>query len=144
MTKYLVDCNCGNKLPVEIGQAGGRITCSCGNQVDVPPLRKLRHLPPAAAEKHRAHPFGILGTRERVSITASLILVGALAVINGWSWFTEPAVPKFDPAGYQREVVEQRLKTMTPSESWHWWIEYYRPLAERGFGVLELCQPAAD
>src|SRR3954451_5126706 len=135
MSKYLVECNCGNKLSVEMGQAGGRVACTCGNLVDVPPLRKLRHLPTAEAEV--APPTSTWSARKGV-ITASLLLAGALAVVNAWSWFTQPKVPVFDPASYEHNIVEQRLKTMTPTQAWQWWIEYYKPLAERGFSNLEL------
>jgi hypothetical protein len=134
MSKYLVECSCGNKLPVEMGQAGGQITCSCGNLVDVPPLRKLRHLPPAETEA--ARPTSTWSARKGV-ITASLLLAGTLAVINAWSWFTQPKVPVFDAEFYQHDVIEHRLKNMTPTQSWQWWIEYYKPMAERGFSYLE-------
>jgi hypothetical protein len=140
MSKYLVECSCGNKLPVEIGQAGGRITCTCGNLVDVPPLRKLRHLPTETTVVER--PTSTWSARKGV-ITACLILAGALAIINAWSWFTQPKVPLFDPVAYQRDVVEERLKKMTPTQSWLMWIEYYRPLAERGFSHLELANRGA-
>jgi hypothetical protein len=134
MSKYLVECTCGNKLPVEMGQAGGRIACSCGNLVDVPTLRKLRHLPSVETELTR--PTSTWSARKGV-ITASLLLAGALAIVNAWSWFTQPKVPVFDPAYYEHDVIEHRLKTMTPTQSWVWWIEYYKPMAERGFSNLE-------
>ena len=51
MSKYLVECNCGNKLPVEIGQAGGRIACTCGNLVDVPATAKTAA---SAARRNRS------------------------------------------------------------------------------------------
>lgn len=134
MSKYLVECACGNKLPVEMGQAGGRIACSCGNLVDVPTLRKLRHLPLVETELGR--PTSTWNARKGV-ITASLLLASALAIVNAWSWFTQPIVPVFDLAFYQHDVIEHRLKTMTPIQSWQWWIEYYKPMAERGFSNLE-------
>ena len=134
MSKYLVECSCGNKLPVEIGQAGGRITCTCGNLVDVPPLRKLRHLEADATVVER--PTSTWSARKGV-ITACLILASALAIVNAWSWFTQPKVPEFDPVAYQAGV-EQHLNKMTPTQSWQWWIEYYKPMAERGFSNLEL------
>jgi hypothetical protein len=134
MSKYLVECDCGNKLPVDMGQAGGRVACTCGNLVDVPPLRKLRHLPTAEIEVER--PTSTWSARKGV-ITASLLLAGALAIVNAWNWFTQPTVPEFDPVAYQRGI-EQRLNKMTPGQSWEWWIEYYKPMAERGFGNLQL------
>src|SRR4051812_18213360 len=126
MSKYLVECKCGNKLPAEMGQAGGRIACTCGNFVDVPPLRKLRHLPPAETEV--AGTTSTWNARKGV-ITASLLLAAALAIVNAWSWFTQPSVPDFDPAGYQR-AIEQGLNKLTPGQSWELWIEYYKPMAE--------------
>jgi hypothetical protein len=139
MSKYLLECSCGTKLPVEMGQAGGRITCSCGNVVDVPPLRKLRHLPTDTTEV--ARPTSTWSARKGV-ITASLLLAGALAVINAWSWFTQPKVPEFNAASYQHDVIERRLKAMTPTQSWMWWTEYYKPMAERGFSYLQLANRA--
>jgi hypothetical protein len=135
MSKYLVECSCGNKLPVEIGQAGGRITCTCGNLVDVPPLRKLRHLQAETTVVERQ--TSTWSARKGV-ITACLILAGTLTIVNAWSWFTQPKVPIFDPVSYQRDVIEQRFSKMTPTQSWQWWIEYYKPMAERGFSYLEL------
>src|SRR5436189_5850500 len=90
MSKYLVECNCGNKLPVEMGQAGGRVACTCGNLVDVPPLRKLQHLP--TAETEVARPTSTWSARKGV-ITASLLLAGALATVNAWSWSTQRLHP---------------------------------------------------
>lgn len=134
MSKYLVECSCGNKLPVEIGQAGGRITCSCGNLVDVPPLRKLRHLEAETTAVER--PTSTWSARKGV-IAACLILAGALTILNAWSWFTQPKVPEFNAVNYQAGV-EQRISKMTPTQSWQWWIEYYKPMAERGFSNLQL------
>jgi hypothetical protein len=139
MSKYLVECSCGNKLPVEMGQAGGRITCSCGNFVDVPTLRKLRHLPPAETEVVR--PTSTWSARKGL-ITASLLVAGALTIVNAWSWFTQPKIPEFNAATYLSDVIEPRLKAMTPTGAWEWWINYYKPLAETGFRNLELSRRA--
>jgi hypothetical protein len=135
MSKYLLECSCGKKLPVELGQAGGKITCTCGNLVDVPPLRKLRHLP--LDESKSARPAASTWSARKGVIAASLLLAGGLTAINAWSWFTQPVVPEFDAASYQRDVVEQRLKNLTPSQSWDLWVGYYKPMAERGFSKLE-------
>src|SRR5438270_5564105 len=132
MATYLLKCRCGNQVSVEVGRAGGQVTCKCGAQLDVPPLRQLRHLPVAAAEEKRS---AVWGTRQGV-LTVSLLLAVSLAAASIWSRVTQPTVPKFDPAVYG-ETVEARLKSWTPGDAWMWWIEYYRPLAERGFPVFE-------
>ncbi|MGI8982512.1 MAG: hypothetical protein ACR2FY_25040 [Pirellulaceae bacterium] len=42
--EYLLPCSCGNKVPVDAGQAGAKVTCSCGQQLTVPTFRALRDL----------------------------------------------------------------------------------------------------
>jgi hypothetical protein len=139
LSKYLLTCGCGKTVPVEIGQAGGHVACSCGAQLDVPPLRKLRHLPVAATE--RDHPASAWSARKGI-IACGLILAGLLAAATLWSRFSEPSIPPFDPAGYQR-MWDERLKSMTPVDGWRTWIEYVRPIAERGFAVFEYRDAAA-
>ena len=140
MSKYLVECSCGNKLPVELGQAGGQVTCACGKLVDVPPLRQLRHLP--VAEDKIARPAASTWNARKGVITACLLLAGALAIANIWSWITQPQLPVFNAAAYQEGIAEHRLTTMTPADGFQWLVSYYKPLAEHGFANLEFANRA--
>jgi hypothetical protein len=133
MASYLLNCGCGKTVPVEIGQAGGRVSCSCGTQLDVPTLRQLRHLPQAKVEQTQSR--GSWGTRQGW-IAASSIVVAALLAWSAWSWWTEPAQPKFVAADYIA-LVDAHLKEWTPADAWKRWIEFYRPLAERGLPVFQ-------
>jgi hypothetical protein len=73
----------------------------------------------------------------RKGIVAALTLIaGALALMAGWSWYTEPRVAEFDPEAY-RVSVGRGLENMTPEQSWQWWVEVYRPLAERGMAKFQ-------
>jgi hypothetical protein len=133
MTSYLLTCECGKSVSVEIGQAGERVNCQCGRALDVPPLRKLRHLPVAAAELERSSStwsprYGI--------IAACLILATALAIWALWSRLTELRVEPFD-ANVHQQAVDRYLETITPAEGWRRWVEWYRPLAERGFTEMQ-------
>ena len=134
MTSYLLTCSCGTAVPVEVGQAGGQIACpSCGAQLDVPPLRKLRHLPPAAPKTTTAP--STWNARQGVA-TAGLILAAILVTVALWSRYSEPTVPEFDPAA-RLQSVDSALETMTPVQGWQMWVELYRPMAERGFAIIE-------
>lgn len=44
--KYLLPCACGAKTPIEITQAGGSATCTCGAALSIPTLGRLRNLEP--------------------------------------------------------------------------------------------------
>lgn len=133
MSAHLLTCSCGKTVPVEIGQAGGRVTCSCGAQLDVPPLRQLRHLPRETLEQKRS--VRSWGTRQGW-VSASLIVVAFLAAWSAWNWWTEPAQPIFESAAYTT-AVDKRVSEWTPADGWKWWIEYYRPLAERGLPTFQ-------
>jgi hypothetical protein len=133
MTKYALTCECGNVLPVEIGQAGEVVVCQCGATLDVPPLRKLRHLPVVTDTVDRPAPtwnarHGIIAT--------CLILATGLALWALWSRWTEPFVAPFDPV-VRQQLVDDSLDRMTPLQGWQVWIERYRPLAERGFQEMQ-------
>jgi hypothetical protein len=134
MSTYLLTCTCGNSVSVEVGQAGGKVACSCGTQLEVPPLRQLRHLPQAKPKETAA--ARTWGTRQGW-ITLGLIVVGALLVASAWTWWTQPVRPKFVAEDYMANNVDRNMKAWKPIDAWNLWIEYYRPLAERGIPVFE-------
>jgi len=139
MAKYLLTCECGKMVPVDVGQAGGRATCSCGAQLDVPALRNLRNLPLSKEDVGQSRaPWSA-----RQGITAAgLILAALLAAYAAWDRFTEPTVPTFDPH-HRITSVNQGLEKMTPLQSWQLWVQVYRPLAKSGFAVFEHPQAKA-
>jgi len=139
MTTYLLSCSCGKDVSVEVGQAGERVACQCGAMLDVPPLRKLRHLPVAAPLSEETAKTAAAWNVRRGIVTACLILATLLAVIAVWNRLTEPTVPTFDAtaAEHATEAVEEGIKTMTPAQGWRRWVEVYRPMAERGFSRFE-------
>ena len=40
----LLNCSCGQAVPVEFSQAGGETACQCGQPIKIPSLSKLREL----------------------------------------------------------------------------------------------------
>jgi hypothetical protein len=45
-------------------------------------------------------------------------------------------VEPFDASVHQ-QAVDRYLETITPAEGWRRWVEWYRPLAERGFTEMQ-------
>jgi hypothetical protein len=132
MATYLLTCNCGKSLPVEVGQAGGQVVCTCGTTLDVPTLRMLRHLPPVQTEK--AKPAAAWSPRKG-AIAVFLIAAGVLAALALWNRFREPELPPFHPQA-QSEFVDRQLDQLKPVDAWKTWIVAYRPLAETGFSPM--------
>ena len=134
MAAYLLTCECGKQVPIELGQAGGKVACSCSKQLDVPTLRQLRQLPQAAAEQAKTS-SGSWGTRQGW-VTACLVIAAVLAAWSVWIFWHQPAQPKFEADVYLTSV-DKVLQAWTPADAWHRWLEYYKPLAERGLPVFQ-------
>jgi hypothetical protein len=101
--------------------------------MEVPPLRKLRHLPLATPVVDRAE--STWSVRHGI-VAASLILATLPTLWALWSRLSEPRVEPFDPE-IREQVVDRGLQNLTPAQAWQQWVEWFRPLAERGFGELE-------
>jgi hypothetical protein len=129
MAKYLLTCTCGRNVEVEQRQAGGRVTCSCGTSLEVPPLRKLLHLPSAKLEEEA----GSAAWSPRNAVIAAA-LIGAMVTggAAAYTWATMPALVQYD-AELHRQDVDRSLDQMTPLSAWLQWISYYSWLDESGF-----------
>lgn len=138
MASYLLTCNCGLTLPVDVGQAGGQVVCSCGTRLDVPTLRNLRHLPVAST----VQPSTVANWSPKKG-TIAVFLIGAalLAAASLWNRLTEPKLPEFQPQVVS-QAINKRIDQLKPVDVWKEWILVYRPLAERGFTPLEASNAA--
>jgi hypothetical protein len=130
---YLLSCECGQTHTIGVAQAGGQVACTCGKLVEVPPLRKLRHLPLATSVEDRSP---AQWSARNGAIVVCIVLAGLLGGLSLWSWLNEPAVPTFDAAVYSHNV-EHEVNRWTPVEAWQNFIDVYRPMAEQGFAVME-------
>ena len=140
MSRYLLSCTCGKSVPVELRQAGEKVPCACGATLDVPPLRELRRLPAAMTTDAVATASSRWGVRQG-AITASLIVAILLAIASALSWYTEPTLPRFDPAARTR-IVEENLARLTAVAGWRLWVDAYLPLSRTGLREYEY--PEAD
>jgi hypothetical protein len=114
--KYLLPCPaCQRAITVESGQAGQMVQCACGQQVEVPTVRKLRELEifqetaAAPARWNRRKGFRFLGS----AITALGIVLAA------YIWLAWPTL--YDAAAIAREIQSQppfvaylRLQSLEP------------------------------
>ncbi len=139
MPRYLLSCNCGQAVPVELGQAGGQVVCRCGRPLDVPPLRRLRELP--LDEFDSASPRR--DWRPRYGVVAALLIAAAVpASASLWLHLNEPRPPAFDTAAMQKRLAAQ-LDEVTPAAAWKWWIDNHAQL-ENGFQVYSYRLPEKE
>ena len=120
--KYALPCPCGTSIPVEPRNAGGVVECTnCGELLDVPKLRDLRHLDPIVEEgssKPRRVWSGLQG---------ALFVVGLLcvAVAAGSALYTYQYKAHYDnfttPA--QLRLDSERIQSASLLDSWKMWEE---------------------
>lgn len=131
--QYLLECPCGESVKVEPRQAGDRVRCDCGVDLEVPSLTHLRRLlraddaPPAAG--------GTWGLREGL-LAVALISVVALAAVGGYLWLTEP------PSWTERSDIS--VETWTPRAAWEYWCLIYRPLTTGRAEDIASVNPAIE
>jgi len=123
-TKYLLPCSCGEKIPVDTSQAGGRVQCGCGEELSVPSMRGLRSLetaevsePRAAAEAARP----AWGPRQGLMLAGVLLVV--LAIIPAGLLYRQmPEKLRFDVPAVVTHNHEQ-IDQLPITETWVVWKE---------------------
>lgn len=114
--KYLLSCPaCGTQTPVETGQAGQILHCSCGNALDVPTIRNLHKLQPIVEEQSSAPQW----TRRQ----GTVFLGGAVAII---AIVAAACILIFRPASVDRSqlpisidtnAIRREIDAYSPAES---------------------------
>ena len=121
---YLLPCTCGQKIPVEATRAGQEVVCQCGRRLEVPTMRKLRHLERAAPPERGRTPSQAWGARQAVILVGSLVILAAMITA---AWFYTMR-PKMKP-----------IEELTFADTWIIWerdlhpgIDFTSP-SERGY-----------
>ena len=120
MKQYLLPCSCGEKLPVEMSQAGQHVSCKCGMLLEVPPLRSL---PELETTIHTEGPGSkAWGRAERLWIVSGLTLVVLSLLVFSFSYtatlLTENR-QQADKGSYR--LVREPLDDLSPTEAWIEW-----------------------
>jgi len=87
---YLLPCGCGNKIPIEVGQAGERVHCACGTELDVPTLLGFSRLERAQPDSVKAPAAAVWGTRHRFLLLGSTIIAVGLVLAGLFFWGLRP------------------------------------------------------
>ena len=134
--KYRFPCErCGEKLVIDVSQAGRQIVCRCGAALEVPSLRAIRALEAATDDsvKLRRRSWN----RGRGVLFAAGLVMAVLglgtAVAAGIGWLTAQAPPSPSPADV--EAVLTAVDELSAPRVWDLWAEmrtnglgpYYEP-----------------
>jgi hypothetical protein len=117
-TKYLLPCQCGQRLAVEPRQAGETVVCACGRTLEVPTFLQLKQLEKVVAKAESRRIVWSHGQR--------LIFVGT-ALILGWAIWADYLLywkgpPVNNLSGRSPEFIREAVQQMTPVQTWHQWF----------------------
>ncbi len=109
--KYLLPCpSCGEKIAVEIAQAGQEIHCKCGAGVSIPTMAGIRTLQRVEPSPEERRPPFRWEARHGVLLLGAVVICAALGM-TGYLYLTRPQMPK--------------VEMMHPWEVWMEW-QYLR------------------
>jgi hypothetical protein len=112
---YLLPCECGLSHRVSSRQAGSTLKCSCGADLEVPTMRELGRLEPAAAGTAVRHKTW--GLRQGLMFLGLVIAgVGFLA----GSYFSLIVMP----APNEADVPQTWVDALPPDQAWMIWADF--------------------
>ena len=108
--KYLLPCSCGEKVAIEVAQAGQAVRCACGAELDVPTMSgvtALEQLDPQAEAGQSGSQSG-WGRREAwILLGIVVLLVGVTLLV--WLEWSKP------------RLID--IQAMSPLQTWGLWHE---------------------
>ena len=141
--KYLLPCaSCGEKIPVEVAQAGQEIECKCGAGVSVPTMAGIRALQRAEPSPGPQSPPSRWEARHGVLLVGVVFTCAALCVT---AWFYHVARPRMaeieemHPLGVWMEWQYLREGVRRPSFEPHPFqaaLEHHRRWMVVGLGTV--------
>ena len=95
---YLLRCGCGKNIPVEVGQAGERVRCACGTELEVPTMLGFSRLERAKTDSVKAPGAAAWGARHRFLLLGSTIIALGLVLAGFFFWRLRP--PPYEQLDY--------------------------------------------
>ncbi len=131
MPHFLLPCDCGRKHSVTTAQAGDRIACECGRNVEVPTLRHFTDLEQVSEAPAKA--------AASWSARQGLILLGAAVVLLAAAGIVFLYIKK--PETIHDPIAIIKIDKMTPAQLWAVWPRLeegiIRPLAPIEAAILK-------
>lgn len=129
MSKYLLPCECGKGVAVDIKQAGQQLACECGKLLEVPTLRGVRELEPLS-DSASSIPKRADWDRSRGMVFAGsllLFVLGASVSFVGYQGLrTSPNITRED----EMESFDTSIDEMSLDETYATW----QMIREHGLG----------
>jgi hypothetical protein len=138
MSQFLLPCSCGAKIPISRSQAGMTLPCpQCGESVEVPTIRHLNSLEPAASSSPIARKHASRGPSLALRIVAGVLLLLSIGFLGyggmmAYDRWTFPVDLKMTEEEYIQDMTIG-MDELSPASTWDTWNN----LADNGLMNLE-------
>jgi hypothetical protein len=124
--KYLLPCSqCDRQHEVDPTQAGERILCGCGQELEIPSLRGLRALKPVplvSGSRGAVRPSNELPRRLTLVVGMLLIAGGLVAGAYGGLVLTQIRVP--DRPATSDPAADAAIDELAPADAFRMWTDF--------------------
>ena len=129
--QFVLTCSCGTEILVRASQAGGTVSCQCGQSVSIPTLRDLRQLPVAAAATNPAARASSWQLFNGV-LFACGVPIALLCLVTFVYAMSQRMQLNLTKPDFRAFVYNQDIDSLSLSDCWHGWL-FFRdmPLANR-------------
>lgn len=128
MPTYLLTCECGLDLPVQVAQAGDQLTCSCGTRIAVPNLRDVKQLPLADDQLNKSK--GEWNTLGGSLFALAIIFIATGLTVATYNYSAGKQLITTDTTDAANEYGNIVIDQMPPLES----IDIFTIIVGRGLG----------
>ena len=128
MSTYLLTCECGLDILVQVAQAGDQLACSCGASIAVPNLRDVKQLPLADDQLHK--PKGEWNATGGSIFALAIVFIAAGLTVAAYNYSEGKQLITTDTTDMENEYGNIVIDQMPPFES----IEIFAVIVGRGLG----------
>jgi hypothetical protein len=124
MSKYLLPCsNCGEKLMIDVSQAGQSISCKCGSQTEVPTLRGLQKLERVEGARAPEDTEPAWSQQQGIMFSTGLALIVVGAGLCTYLLWERSKLDTARPIDRLRFREEKAIDGMSPLQVWQIWVQ---------------------
>lgn len=120
MSKYLLPCECGKEIAVDVKQAGQQIACECGRLLEVPTLRGVRELEPVREIGPSSRQTADWNSSRGMIFAGSLILFAIGGAVSYLGYAGLRATPNVSRE-VERESFDKSIDAMSLDEMYETW-----------------------
>lgn len=120
---FQLRCECGESHRVVPRQAGETLVCRCGQAIEIPTLRAMRQLPPAASVREAPrHSWSRL--QGSLFVGGLVVTLLAAATVANFTWKRSQLTT--DPLKVEDFEFVRNIMYFTPTETWEAWTKVFR------------------